>query len=176
MPLYTELRRKLAAVASGQHGYFTARQAKACGYQDEVHGYHVRAGNWVRVHRGVYRLSFYPDHPHDHLVRWSLWSCGRDGVPQGTYAHGTALAVHEDRPLEAINDLHMIVPPGFRRNSPTPPGLILHKAALSEEDIEIRDGFRITSRTRTRLDLAGARIAPAAAASHAVNDWAVWSS
>ena len=47
---------KLFEIAEAQQGYFTAGQAGEAGYARSTHSYHVEAGNWVREHRGVYRL------------------------------------------------------------------------------------------------------------------------
>ena len=43
--------------------------------------YHVKAGNWLREHRGIYRLRQYPQTDNGHLVLWSLWSRDRHGEP-----------------------------------------------------------------------------------------------
>ena len=56
----TETARHLFGIAEAQQGFFTAKQAKAVGYFEESMVYHVKAGNWIRDHRGIYRLSKYP--------------------------------------------------------------------------------------------------------------------
>ena len=56
----TAASRALYELAAHQGGYFTARQAREAGYEDNVHPYHVRSRNWVREARGVYRLSQFP--------------------------------------------------------------------------------------------------------------------
>lgn len=43
--------------ADEQQGYFTAKQAADAGYLLGSQAHHVKAGNWVRIHRGIYRLS-----------------------------------------------------------------------------------------------------------------------
>ena len=60
MPRNTAAFRKLYETAHAQGGFFTARQARDAGYEDSVHPYQVRAGNWVREVRGVYRLAQFP--------------------------------------------------------------------------------------------------------------------
>jgi predicted transcriptional regulator of viral defense system len=103
---------KLYGIAEGQQGLFTAKQAKACGYADNTHPYHVRAGHWIREHRGIYRLERFPASDEEQLVLWSLWSANRREVPQGVYSHATALAIHELSDAMPAK-LHMTVPPAY---------------------------------------------------------------
>jgi len=58
----------LFGVASGQHGYFTARQAATCGFRTDLLTYHARRGRFIRVHHGVYRLRDYPSSPREEVV------------------------------------------------------------------------------------------------------------
>jgi len=53
----TERQKELYSLAESQSGFFTAKQAEALGYTSNKRIYHVRAGNWVREHRGIYRLA-----------------------------------------------------------------------------------------------------------------------
>ena len=59
---------RLFEVASTQHGYFTAGQARTCGFGTDLLTYHARAGRFLRVYRGVYRLRDYPSSPHEQVV------------------------------------------------------------------------------------------------------------
>jgi predicted transcriptional regulator of viral defense system len=141
----------LFAVAESQDGYFTMAQALEAGFARSTHSYHVKAGNWIREHRGIYRLRRFPVTENGHLVLWSLWSRDRSGKPQGVYSHTTALAL---RDLSDANPskLHMTVPPGFRRNSETPSMLVLHKARLESGEITLERGFAITTPMRAIID------------------------
>lgn len=140
-----DLRRALLALASEQAGYFTAAQAKALGYSYQAQAYHRQSGNWTQIDRAIYRLLEWPPSGHDDLVRWSLWTGGR-----GVVSHETALAVHDIGEFEAPR-IHLTVPPGFRKDDDA---LVLHKAVLPMEDIEERRGFRVTSVTRSLVDVA----------------------
>jgi len=144
---------RLFATAEGQAGYFTMAQAADAGFARSTHSYHVKAGNWIREHRGIYRLRWFPVGERDQLVLWSLWSRGIDGVPQGVYSHATALRLRE---LSDANPakLHMTVPPAFRRNSLVPPPLVLHKARLQPWEIVAGPGYATTTVIRAITDLA----------------------
>jgi hypothetical protein len=51
---------QLFDIAEAEQGYFTTAQAVEAGYARSTHTYHVNTGNWVREHRGIYRLRRYP--------------------------------------------------------------------------------------------------------------------
>ena len=141
----------LFATAEGQEGYFTMAQAQVAGFARSTHSYHVKAGNWIREHRGIYRLKRYPVSDNGQLVLWSLWSRDRSGQPQGVYSHETALAL---RDLSDTNPakLHMTVPRGFRRNSVIPPVLVIHRNELSPTEVIRERGYAITRPMRAILD------------------------
>jgi len=144
--------RRLFEIAEAQQGFFTAKQAKAAGFAENTHPYHVQVGDWIREHRGIYRLALFPLTEHPDLVKWSLWSRNRNEVTEGVYSHQTALSLHE---LSDVNPakLHMTVPTHFRRNSEIPGILVLHYQDLSDEDVQPAQGFEYTRPLRTILDL-----------------------
>jgi predicted transcriptional regulator of viral defense system len=152
MPRNTTASRALYEVAAHQGGYFTARQAREAGYEDNVHPYHVRSRNWVREARGVYRLSQFPLPARPDLMVWQLWSRNRQDEPQGVFSHATALSLHELSDVMPAK-LHMTVPPGFRRMTAIPQILRLHRARLGERDVQRMDGVRVTTPLRTLLDV-----------------------
>ncbi len=145
-------RRNLFAIAEAQSGFFTTKQAKAAGFAEKTHPYHVQAGNWIREYRGIYRLADFPAVERPDLVLWYLWSRGRDDVPQGVYSHETALSLYE---LSDANPskLHMSVPMSFRRNSEIPSVLVLHRANVPTQDTQEMFGVRCTTPLRTITDL-----------------------
>ena len=49
---HREASRRLFEIAEQQQGFFTTKQAKAAGFAENTHPYHVQVGNWTREHRG----------------------------------------------------------------------------------------------------------------------------
>lgn len=69
-------------------------------------------------------------------------------------SHETALGVHGVGEFESPR-IHLTVPPGFRMRDEA---LTLHAAELPQEDVEARPGFRLTTLTRSLIDIAGGHI------------------
>jgi putative AbiEi antitoxin of type IV toxin-antitoxin system len=143
---------RLYETVEAQQGFFTTKQAKAAGFAENTHPYHVRAGNWIREHRGIYRVALFPQTDHPDLALWSLWSRNRNEETEGVFSHQTALSLHE---LSDINPskLHMTVPRHFRRNSEIPGVLVLHRGEVPASDIQTAQGFHYTRPLRAILDL-----------------------
>lgn len=149
---HREASRRLYETAEAQQGFFTTKQAKTAGFAENTHPYHVQVGNWVREHRGIYRLAQFPQADRPDLVLWSLWSKNRNQETEGIYSHQTALSLHNLSDLNP-SQLHMTVPIHFRRNSEIPGILVLHYADLPADDVETAQGFKFTRPLRTILDL-----------------------
>ena len=149
---HREASRRLFEVAEQQQGFFTTKQAKAAGFAENTHPYHVQAGNWIREHRGIYRLTLFPMADRPDLVLWALWSRNRDEKVEGVYSHQTALSLYDLSDLNPAK-LHMTVPTDFRRNSEIPGILVLHYADLPDSDVQNAQGFKFTRPLRTILDL-----------------------
>lgn len=140
-----DLRRRLFNLASEQAGYFTAAQAKDVGYTYQAQAHHFAAGNWLRIDRGLYRLAEWIPDVHDDLVRWSLWSRGR-----GVVSHETALAVHSIGEFESAR-VQLTVPANFTMRDDA---VVLHHDELDAADVHDRTGFRVTTPTRSLIDVA----------------------
>jgi len=149
---HREASRQLFDLAERQQGFFTTKQAKAAGFAENTHPYHVQAGNWVREHRGIYRLSLFPAPDRPDLVLWSLWSRNRKEEVEGVYSHQTALSLYELSDLNPAK-LYMTVPTNFRRNSDLPGIIVLHYSALLKSEIQAGPGYKYTRPLRTILDL-----------------------
>ncbi len=149
---HREASRRLFEVAQQQQGFFTTKQAKAAGFAENTHPYHVQVGNWVREHRGIYRLTLFPTAERPDLVLWALWSRNRNEEIEGVYSHHTALSLYDLSDLNPAK-LHLTVPTDFRRNSDIPGILVLHYANLPDSDVQAAQGFKFTRPLRTILDL-----------------------
>jgi predicted transcriptional regulator of viral defense system len=148
----TQKYKNLYQIASEQNGYFTTKQAISSGYGTNSHPYHVKTGNWIREHRGIYRLANYPLGDRPDLMLWHLWSRNRNEEPQGIYSHETSLAIHDLTDLNP-GKLHMTVPQNFRRNSRIPEVLVLHYGDISSAKTVQMYGVRVTSPLRTIIDI-----------------------
>jgi predicted transcriptional regulator of viral defense system len=156
MPSVNRSYAELVELAEAQQGFFTTKQAIKAGYSDNTHPYHVRAGHWLRHCRGVYRLAHFPFPEDGEMMGWYLWAHNRSQEPQGVYSHQTALSVYDLSDIMPAK-LHLTVPPGFRRSSPIPRVLKLHRAKLAAPDIVKLRGFAVTRALRTILDLFAAQ-------------------
>ncbi len=112
----------------------------------------MQAENWIREHRGIYRLALFPTPDRPDLVLWSLWSRNRKEQIEGVYSHQTALSLHDLSDLNPAK-LHMTVPSHFRRNSDIPGILVLHYRDLPKSDMQGGPGYKFTRPLRTILDL-----------------------
>jgi hypothetical protein len=149
---HREASQRLFDLAEQQQGFFTTKQAKAAGFAENTHPYHVQAGNWIREHRGIYRLAKFPISDRPDLVLWSLWSRNRKEQIEGAYSHQTALSLLELSDLNPAK-LHMTVPTHFRRNSDIPGIVVLHYDDLPASEIQAGPGYKYTRPLRTILDL-----------------------
>jgi predicted transcriptional regulator of viral defense system len=140
-----DLRRRLFALAAEQAGYFSAAQAHELGYSYSAQAYHVRARNWIRVDRGLFRLAEWVPDLHDDLARWTLWAKGRAVI-----SHDTALGVYGIGEFESPR-IHLTAPRGFRMRDSK---VVLHFGDLPPEDVEHRRGFALTTALRSLIDVA----------------------
>jgi len=147
---------KLFETASSQGGFFTAFQARNAGFAEKNYAYHVKAGNWIREWRGIYRLARFPLQEDSQYSLWGSWSLNRKGQLQGTYSHETALSLFDLTDLQP-EKIHMTVPRGYRRHGPVPEVLVLHYANITASEYEERNGYRVTRPFRTIADLVRAR-------------------
>ncbi|MGH9666773.1 MAG: type IV toxin-antitoxin system AbiEi family antitoxin domain-containing protein [Bryobacteraceae bacterium] len=149
---HREASRRLFEFAEQQQGFFTTKQAKAAGFAENTHPYHVQVGNWIREHRGIYRLALFPATDRPEFALWALWSRNRNEEVEGVYSHQTVLSLYDLSDLNP-SKLHMTVPTDFRRNSEIPGILVLHFADLPESDVKTAHGFKFTTPLRAILDL-----------------------
>ena len=136
---------RLYETAEGQAGYFTAKQAKKHGFSWERLSDNVKRGRFLRIFRGIYRLSHFPSSAHEDLfVAWL-----RTG-PNSVISHESALTIYD---LSDVlpGEVHVIIP---RTASRRHPELYLHTNRLKPEEITNRQGLPVTTAVRTIADVA----------------------
>ncbi len=146
----------LFAIAAGQHGYFTASQARACGFMWDALTYHTQRGRFLRIRRGLYRLRDYPSSPHEEVV--AAWLAV--GKEVAVVSHESALDLLGLS--DVIPDAVHLTVPRAKRHLPALPGVIIHTTTrpLPLSDIAVRDGVRLTAAARTIVDAAEVGTAP----------------
>lgn len=147
-----QINQKLFEIAEEQQGFFTSKQAVLCGYSPSAQSYHVKAKNWVREYRGIFRLANFPYSSQTQFVVMSLWTMNRDHEIEGVYSHETALVLHDVSDANPSR-IYMIVPKHFRRHSAPPYQLELFKQSLKEDEVVNGQGYKFTNPLRTVLDL-----------------------
>lgn len=141
----------LFRIADSQQGYFTSQQAERCGFSRANFHRKLFLGEWIKVQRGIYRLSHYPTTERPELVLWCLWSRNRKGEVQGVWSHETALDIYDLCDVMPAK-MHMTVPRSFRKMQ-VPKALILHHADLSPSEVQSRQGYQVTTPLKTLIDI-----------------------
>lgn len=145
-------KQKIFEIAESQQGFFTSQQAISCGYSSSTHDYHMKRENWIREHRGIFRLAKFPYSSQTQFVVTALWTMNRDNEIDGVYSHESALVLHDVTDANP-NKLYMTVPKHFRRHSKPPYEVELFKQTLKDSEVIHDRGYKITTPLRTVLDL-----------------------
>lgn len=146
----------LFEVAAEQMGYFTAAQARECGFDWNLLAYHAGTGRFTHVQRGIYRLRDFPFSMYEEvMVAWLAV-----GKEVAVVSHESALEILNlsDNIPSAI---HLTVPRSMRYRTP-PPGVALHTTVHPFQQGEVirRESMRITSAARSIVDSAALGIDP----------------
>ncbi len=148
---------RLFELASEQGGYFTAGQARQCGFSHALLAHHAReGGRFTRVRRGLYRLRQFPPAPREEVL--AAWlALDRE---EAVVSHDSALD------LLGLSDVvpevvHVTVPRS-KRYRPAAPGVRVHTTTreMVPSDVVVREGIRVTAPVRAILDAAEAGTAP----------------
>jgi predicted transcriptional regulator of viral defense system len=138
-------------VSGWRRGIFTAEDARRCGYSTQLVAHHVKAGNFVRLARGVYRLGLFPGDYLDGLVGALV----RVDPENAIVSHQSALQLHELSEV-APSAYEFTLPREKRyRGSRTrhPDGVKIHTAThLDPRDVVTVGGIRVTSPARSIVD------------------------
>lgn len=150
----------IADLAERQHGTISLAQLNALGLSRQAVAKRVDAGRLHRIHRGVFAVG------HARLTREGRWhaavlACG----PGAVLSHRDAAALWNLRPSARRRiDVSTI-----RRGRQGPAGVELHRVRrLDPVDVTVRDGIRVTTVSRTLVDLA--EVVDRAAAAKALHE------
>jgi predicted transcriptional regulator of viral defense system len=143
-------------LASSQGGFFTAGQARDCGYSRSLLSHHAGAGKFKRTKHGLYRFVEFPSSPHEEVI--AAWlATGKDGA---IVSHESALD------LLALSDvipdsIHITVPRA-RRYRTSFPGVTIHTTTreIQRSNTTVVEGIRISNATRSIVDSAEYGTAP----------------
>lgn len=135
----------LYEVAEGQAGYFTAAQAIAAGVSRRALSGRAKAGDIDQIRHGLYRLRRFPSHPFEDVIATCLWA-----GPDSAASHETALAIHGVSDAMPTS-VHVTVPRPFRGKQA---GVVIHRAALRDDERQVRDSVPVTTLARTLQDVA----------------------
>jgi predicted transcriptional regulator of viral defense system len=149
-------RGRLFELASEQGGYFTAAQARTCGFSKALLAHHAKSGRFLRVRQGLYRFREYPSSQReDVIVAWLV-----TGREVAVVSHDSALDILglSDVVPEVV---HLTVP-RVRRYRSASRGVAIHTTTrrLGKSDVVVRDGIRVTAPARSIIDAAQAGTAP----------------
>lgn len=143
-------KRKLFEIISSQGGYFTASQALKTGYSYRSQKYHSETGEWIKEGYGLYRLSNFQFQKHSELIKLSFWSRDKNDKPEAVISHESALAVHELGEIIPAK-VYFTVPKIFRKKIPK--NCICYKSTLKKNEIEDKEGFKVTRPIKTIIDV-----------------------
>jgi very-short-patch-repair endonuclease len=142
----TNLYRALAELVRRQHGVITYDQAISLGLTTQQVFLRVQRGEWIRVHRGVYRIAAAPVSWHQQ-AQIALFVCG----PFAAVSHGSAARLWQLRGAPEAG-LTLSAPIGSSRLAPG--AHVRFSTWLPEHHVVTLEGLRVTSPVRTLLDFA----------------------
>jgi predicted transcriptional regulator of viral defense system len=145
----------LFSLASQQAGYFTAGQATASGFSRPLISHHVRKGTFIRVRRGLYRLTRFPSSPYEEVI--AAW-LGFDSE-KAVVSHDTALQLFDLADVVPTK-IHLTAPRSYRSRK-APSGVIVHTVLKPDRNgSTMRHGIRVSTPARAIADAAAYGIAP----------------
>lgn len=147
---------KLFSLASQQAGYFTAEQAKGSGFSQPLLFHHVRKGTFMRVRRGLYRLTRFPSSQHEEII--AVWLAF--DPKQAVVSHESALQLFDLADVVPAT-IHLTVPRSHRSRK-APPGVTVHTVLKppGRSGVIIRHGIRVSVPAQTIADAAAYGTAP----------------
>lgn len=135
---------KLRQLAEEQKGYFTAAQARSCGYGWSLLSHHASRGQFRRIRRGLYRLRDFPSSRHEDLM--AAWLAA--GKHDSFVSHESALELLDLSDL-IPSSVHLTVGRA-RRGIKSAPIITLHTSTRfpREEELWTTEGLAHSSPER----------------------------
>jgi hypothetical protein len=137
----------VAALAGKQFNRVSRQQLVALGLSHDTITYRLRTGQLVVVEEGVFAVA--PLLQHDD---WGRWMAATLTAPGSALSHASAAAAYGI--WSAPREFEIVTRPGNggpRRHG----GVLVHRSSTLDGDCALLRGIRITSVSRTLLDLAG---------------------
>lgn len=147
---------RLFSIASQQAGYFTAEQARESGFSRPLLFHHIRQGTFMRVRRGLYRLTRFPSSQHEEVI--AVWLAF--DPKQMVVSHESALQLFDLADVVPTT-IHLTGPRSYRSRK-APPGVTVHTVLKTpgRNDVVIRHGVRVSAPARAIADAAAFGTAP----------------
>ena len=148
-------------IALNQGGLFTSQQAVSAGIDSRNHAYHIKAKNWLKVEKGIYKLKNIEESQKTKFFLYQLWARNKTGKTAGAFSYETALYLMGLRTkypqaTQAVR-FHITVSNRFRKTpSKKFHSLVLHYEDLDDNEKTIKDYLHITSIKKTFQDLINA--------------------
>lgn len=134
----------IAAIAARQLGLFTRTESRAAGATRSMTRHRLRRGRWVQVHADVFRLAGVPP-SWEQSVRAAWLAAG----PAAVVSHRAAAKIWEFPGVRT--DVELTLPFG---HDPLLAGVrVHHSRSLPPVDVVTCDDLKVTSATRTLIDL-----------------------
>jgi predicted transcriptional regulator of viral defense system len=137
-------RRRLAEMATQQHGVVSIRQLERLGFGSRSVHREGAAGRLHRLHRGVYAVGHRRLSWHGHCLAAVL---ANSPSVASHFSAGWLWGLLLNRP----SGKYHLTTPNARHSKPQ---FVLHRAALADEDRDLVEGIPVTALARTLLDLA----------------------
>ncbi len=147
---------QLFSLASQQAGYFTAEQATASGFSRQLVSHHTRQGTFIRVRRGLFRLTRFPPSPYEEVI--AAW-LGFD-PEKAVVSHETALQLFDLADVVPTT-IHLTAPRSHRSRK-APAGVTVHTVLKppGRNGVVTRHGIRVSAPARAIADAAAYGTAP----------------
>lgn len=150
---------ELVTLAEENDGLLTSERAREAGIADSVLVRLAKRGRLERTARGVYRIPYVPLNRFSQYREAVLWARAHRGPATVALSHETALAVY------GISDanpgsIHLTVPKESRLRRESPAAVVIHRAEIGDNEVDVVEGMPVTKINRTVNDLleAGARL------------------